>query len=432
MYIQRLIIILSVIFLKLESAQVVPGDTTPDSHCVFRRTGCISAPDGAISETDNLIRFKESMFAGFGTPGMRVRTLAPETPQITELSAIASWPKELIYCQCNLGSCAANAMAFCIRYLSVRNSRDPSNFLANPERLDPSRLYIYYNTRFLEGAAWKTNSTESDTGASIAGTILAVDKYGCCPEVFIDDPAKPTNIFDYKGWGYDTRKFAEQPSPESYRFAYDPSFCGLNTCKALTTGSEGKNPYQYVSKYVQYTDIFSKYTKLGWLDTVKKQELVKECVTMLAKNTPILYGFGLDRSYEQHCNGFIPMPSIATFAPTSGHAVVIVGYGNYNRTEPSKNYFKFVNSWGPSWGNGGYGYLPEEYVTNPNVFSRGGYAIHLPRVTTVAATMPPKCCSAAGELPTPGAIVRAEMVEEDLSKKEATAISKDDEQQRDT
>jgi hypothetical protein len=198
MCVQRLFIILAVIFFNLESASVLPGDTTPDAHCVFRRTGCISAPDGAISETDSLIRFKELMFAGQVSPGTRVRALAPGTPQITELSAIAAWPNELIYCQCNLGSCAANAMAFCIRYLSIRNSRDPGNFLANPERLDPSRLYIYYNTRFLEGAAWGTNSTEADRGASIAGTILAVDKYGCCPEVFFDDPAKPSNIFDYK------------------------------------------------------------------------------------------------------------------------------------------------------------------------------------------------------------------------------------------
>jgi hypothetical protein len=293
-------------------------------------------------------------------------------------------------------------MAFCIRYLSIRNSRNPGNFLANPERLDPSRLYIYYNTRFLEAAAWKSNATDRDAGASIAGTILAVDKYGCCPEVFVDDPARPTNIFDYKGWGYDTGKFAVQPSPESYRFAYDPSFCGLNTCRELTSSSEHKNPYQHVSKYVQYADIFSKYTKIGWLSPAQKQELIKECVTILASNMPILYGFALDRSYEYHCHGFIPMPDIRTFSATSGHAVVIVGYGNYNTIEPTKRYFRFINSYGALWGHGGYGYLPEEYVANPNVFSRGGYAINLPRVTTTVTFSIAPGCSAAGTLPKPG------------------------------
>ncbi len=404
MCVRQLLIALLVSFLKLESAAVLPPDTIPDSHCEFRRTGCLRTPDGAIDQTDRLISAKGLIFTSPDRSPARRGPLAPETQQITELFSIAAWPKELIYCQCNLGACAANAMAFCLRYLSIRNSRNPSNFLTNPERLDPSRLYIYYNTRFLESAAWKSNSTERDSGASIAGTILAIDKYGCCPEVFADDPAKPTNIFEYKGWEYDIRKFTVQPSPESYRFAYDPSFCGLNTCRELMSGGEHKNPYQHVSKYVQYSDIFSKYIRLGWLNPGQKQALVRECATILASNTPILYGFALDSSYESHCNGFVPMPNIATFSATGGHAVVIVGYGKYNRTEPSKRYFKFANSWGDAWGNRGYGYLPEEYVTNPNVFSRGGYAINLPKVTsTVTVSMAPKCCSAAGELLAPDA-----------------------------
>lgn len=399
----RLLITFLVIFLKLKSASLPPTDEIPDSHCEFRRTGCLSAPDAAIAATERLIRFKGDIFASFASPPLYSWTSEP--PRITELLAIAAWPKELIYCQCNLGACAANAMAFCIRYLSIRNSRNPGNFLANPERLDPSRLYIYYNTRFLEGEAWKSNTTDRDAGASIAGTILAVDKYGCCPEIFVDDPARPTNIFDYKGWEYDTRKFAVQPSPESYRFAYDPSFCGLNTCRELMSSGEHKNPYQNVSKYVQYTDIFSKYAKIGWLSPDQKQALIRECITILANNMPILYGFALDRSYEYHCNGFIPMPNITTFSATGGHAVVIVGYGNYNRIEPTRRYFKFVNSWGGTWGNKGYGYLPEEYVANPNVFSRGGYAINLPKVTTTVTVSIASDCSTASALPTPDAKV---------------------------
>ena len=405
MYARQLLITLLVTFLKLESA-TTPVDTIQDSHCEFRRTGCLSAPDGAIDHTDQLIRAKGLIFASLDGPPAKLCPLVPEIPRITELLAIAAWPKELIYCQCDLGACAANAMAFCLRYLSIRNSCNPRNFLTNAERLDPSRLYMYYNTRFLESAAWKSNSTERDAGASIAGTILAVDKYGCCPEVFVDDPARPTNIFDYKGWGYDTRKFAVQPSPESYRFAYDPSFCGLNTCRELMSGGEHKNPYQHVSKYVQYTDIFSKYAKIGWLNPDQKQALIRECAATLARNTPILYGFALDSSYEHQCNGFVPMPNIATFSATGGHAVVIVGYGNYNRTEPARSYFKFANSWGDAWGNRGYGYLPEEYVANPNVFSRGGYAINLPKVTTtVTVSMVAGSCSAASALPAPDAKV---------------------------
>lgn len=426
MYKQRFLIVILSAILRIESTALLQEDYTPQSHCDFRRTGCISAPDNAIQEAANLIRFKEMMLTCMDAPHKHVPTF--EVTQFTELANINKWPDELLYCQCNLGACAANAIAFCIRYLSIRNSKNPTNFLTNPERLDPSRLYIYYNTRFLEGAMWGTNSTLTDSGATMPGTILALDKYGCCPEYFRDNPEKPSNIIDYRGFVYDTRNFTSQPSPESYRFAYDPSFCGLNTCKELE-GNGPKNPYHYVSKYVQYTDLLSKYEKLRYLSAEQKEEIVRDFKTILRRNIPIFYGFSLDKSYDNHCNGFIQMPNISKFVATSGHAVTIVGYGNYNKNDPSKNYFKFINSWGPSWGHRGYGYLPEEYITNPNIFSRGCYAIDLPRVTiTITITKEPSGCLLKDARPEPSPIVKE--MEEILSQK-ADGKSKDDAAEKD-
>jgi hypothetical protein len=40
----------------------------------------------------------------------------------------------------------------------------------------------------------------------------------------------------------------------------------------------------------------------------------------------------------------------------AGHVVTLVGY------DPSAKEFIFRNSWGPGWGNGGYGFVPEAYV----------------------------------------------------------------------
>lgn len=41
-----------------------------------------------------------------------------------------------------------------------------------------------------------------------------------------------------------------------------------------------------------------------------------------------------------------------------GHAICVVGYDDDGR------YFIFKNSWGEDWGDGGYGYLPYQYVAS--------------------------------------------------------------------
>lgn len=52
-------------------------------------------------------------------------------------------------------------------------------------------------------------------------------------------------------------------------------------------------------------------------------------------------------------NAEIQIPQITDWS----HAVLLVGY------DDSKKQFTFLNSWGGSWGDGGFGYLPYEYVT---------------------------------------------------------------------
>jgi hypothetical protein len=57
-------------------------------------------------------------------------------------------------------------------------------------------------------------------------------------------------------------------------------------------------------------------------------------------------------------NGFI---STQQGAPNRGHAVTLVGYKSANgRIEDS--YFIFKNSWGPRWGQGGYGTVTYDYL----------------------------------------------------------------------
>jgi C1A family cysteine protease len=49
----------------------------------------------------------------------------------------------------------------------------------------------------------------------------------------------------------------------------------------------------------------------------------------------------------------VPSPSEPLIG---GHSVCLVGYDDAKQT------FKFINSWGPTWGDHGYGYLPFKYL----------------------------------------------------------------------
>lgn len=61
-------------------------------------------------------------------------------------------------------------------------------------------------------------------------------------------------------------------------------------------------------------------------------------------------------------NGIIQLPDNPS-QMTWLHAVYFTGY------DDNKKYFEFVNSWGDTWGDKGFGYLPYEYVTKGYVYN---------------------------------------------------------------
>lgn len=107
----------------------------------------------------------------------------------SELPVKFQLDKEIpIYDQGDLGSCTANSGCACYRYeyAQLKNTFDT---------FDPSRLYLYYNTRKIEG------STEEDAGAYIRDVFKALNKDGLCEE----------SLFPYY-----TDRFATEPSPNCY------------------------------------------------------------------------------------------------------------------------------------------------------------------------------------------------------------------------
>ena len=85
---------------------------------------------------------------------------------------------------------------------------------------------------------------------------------------------------------------------------------------------------------------------------------IPEMKRSLIINGPYLAGVDVYESWftkKASKTGLIPMPKKSD-QYQGGHAICIVGY------DDTKKLFKFKNSWGDDWGDGGYGYLTYDYM----------------------------------------------------------------------
>jgi C1A family cysteine protease len=91
-----------------------------------------------------------------------------------------------VYNQGRLGSCTANAIGAAIEY---------DRLLEKLPDFVPSRLFIYYNERVIEG------TVDFDSGAQLRDGIKTVASQGVCPE---------------PEWPYDIDKFTHKPPAKAY------------------------------------------------------------------------------------------------------------------------------------------------------------------------------------------------------------------------
>jgi C1A family cysteine protease len=173
----------------------------------------------------------------------------------------------------------------------------------------PSRLFIYYGERSFNG------TTRSDSGAMLRDGAKTLNKLGTCNEII---------------WPFDEDKVTVQPSNEAY--------------------TEGLK------------NIVTEYQTLSTPTGVTLYSL-KHC---LASGIPFVFGFTVFDSFESdevERTGIMPMPDIKNESVLGGHAVVAVGY------DDEKKVFIIRNSWGEGWGDGGYFYMPYDYILNPQLAS---------------------------------------------------------------
>ncbi len=198
--------------------------------------------------------------------------------------------------QGQLGSCTANAIAGAYQFEELKQKK-ANNF-------PPSRLFIYYNERAIEG------TTKYDSGAAIRDGIKTISKQGVCSE---------------PEWPYIISKFKTKPSQQCYADA-------------------------------------ARNLALKYMSVSQTLDQMKSC---LALGYPFVFGFSVYASFESAQvarTGIVPMPQ-SSEAQLGGHAVMTVGY------DDSQQWFVVRNSWGRSWGVGGYCFMPYSYLNSPQLAS---------------------------------------------------------------
>lgn len=196
-----------------------------------------------------------------------------------------------IWDQGQLGSCTAHGTGRIVLHRLMKEG------LAEPTDT-PSRLFIYYGSRSLEG------TISSDSGAEVRDALKTAVTLGAPPET--DWPYSDAN----------PGPFTHQPPHQAY-------VDGLKA-RALKYYSEPKSSIKYCIK----------------------------------NSFPVVFGITVYESFESDevaSTGIVPMPG-TNESVVGGHCMVIVGW------DDSRKLYEVANSWNTDWGDNGFCWLPYDYV----------------------------------------------------------------------
>ncbi len=176
-----------------------------------------------------------------------------------------------------------------------------------------SRLYTYFITECLDN-----NNPLTDNGVTSQNLVKSLIKYSYC-----DESLMPYILTNY--------------------LTLPPLTCFKNT----------HNLTNIVYSYINQDINMLANLQNNILNTFNKVQL-----------SGIIIGILVYSSFPMNStNGIIPVPNPRTERLLGGHAVSLVGFKTIN----GQNYITFQNSWGTTWGDKGYGYLPMAYLQNASL-----------------------------------------------------------------
>jgi hypothetical protein len=91
------------------------------------------------------------------------------------------------------------------------------------------------------------------------------------------------------------------------------------------------------------------------------RESLARVKSFLAAGLPVAFGFSVVGCIGPEPD--IPFPSCFDTV-RRGQSVLAVGYDDARRIRSEKGALRIRNSWGPGWGDGGFGWLPYRYLSD--------------------------------------------------------------------